>query len=79
MQFLLGQGRQGAVATGDDGVLREGEDLAAVIAKLLEEAGFKDGLELTIGGYTDQDSVRRGEVIQDQLGKVGINELLRGI
>jgi ABC-type transport system substrate-binding protein len=33
--------------------------------KLLAEAGYKDGLELTIGGYTDQDSVRRGEVIQD--------------
>jgi len=40
--------------------------------KLLAEAGYKDGLEMTIGGYTDQDSVRRGEVIQDQLGKVGI-------
>jgi len=40
--------------------------------KLLAEAGFKDGLELTIGGYTDQDSVRRGEVIQEQLGKAGI-------
>lgn len=40
--------------------------------KLLAEAGHKDGLELTVGGYTDQDSVRRGEVIQDQLGKVGI-------
>ncbi|MBQ8105940.1 MAG: peptide ABC transporter [Afipia sp.] len=40
--------------------------------KLLAEAGFKDGLELTIGGYMDQDSVRRGEVIQDQLGKAGI-------
>jgi peptide/nickel transport system permease protein/peptide/nickel transport system substrate-binding protein len=39
---------------------------------LLAEAGFKDGLELTIGGYMDQDSVRRGEVIQDQLGKAGI-------
>jgi ABC-type transport system substrate-binding protein len=40
--------------------------------KLLAEAGHKDGLELTIGGYTDQDSVRRGEVIQEQLAKVGI-------
>jgi peptide/nickel transport system permease protein/peptide/nickel transport system substrate-binding protein len=40
--------------------------------QLLAEAGYKDGLELTIGGYTDQDSVRRGEVIQDQLGKAGI-------
>jgi peptide/nickel transport system permease protein/peptide/nickel transport system substrate-binding protein len=40
--------------------------------KLLADAGYKDGLELTIGGYTDQDSVRRGEVIEDQLGKAGI-------
>jgi ABC-type transport system substrate-binding protein len=40
--------------------------------KLLADAGYKDGLELTIGGYTDQDSVRNGEVIQDQLGKAGI-------
>jgi peptide/nickel transport system permease protein/peptide/nickel transport system substrate-binding protein len=40
--------------------------------QLLAEAGYKDGLELTIGGYTDQDSVRRAEVIQDQLGKAGI-------
>lgn len=40
--------------------------------KLLEEAGFKDGLELSIGSYTDQDSVRRGEVIQEQFGKAGI-------
>lgn len=40
--------------------------------QLLAEAGYKDGLELTIGGYMDQDSVRRCEVIQDQLGKAGI-------
>jgi peptide/nickel transport system permease protein/peptide/nickel transport system substrate-binding protein len=40
--------------------------------KLLADAGYKDGLELAIGGYTDQDSVRNGEVIQDQLGKAGI-------
>ncbi|MDB5655094.1 MAG: extracellular solute-binding protein family 5, partial [Tardiphaga sp.] len=40
--------------------------------ELLVEAGYKDGIELTIGGYMDQDSVRRGEVIQDQLGKAGI-------
>lgn len=39
---------------------------------LLAEAGFKDGVELTIGGYTDQDSVRRGEVVQEQLAKAGI-------
>jgi ABC-type transport system substrate-binding protein len=40
--------------------------------KLLEEAGYKDGLELTVGGYTDQDSVRRGELIMEQMAKVGI-------
>lgn len=40
--------------------------------KLLAEAGFGSGLELTFGGYSDQDSVRRSEVIMDQLGKVGI-------
>jgi peptide/nickel transport system permease protein/peptide/nickel transport system substrate-binding protein len=39
---------------------------------LLAEAGLKDGFEMTIGGYTDQDSVRRGEIVMDQLGKVGI-------
>ncbi|MEN9317396.1 MAG: hypothetical protein RIS35_3789 [Pseudomonadota bacterium] len=39
---------------------------------LLAEAGFKDGFELTVGGYTDQDSVRRSEIIMDQLGRVGI-------
>ncbi|MBE0593608.1 MAG: peptide ABC transporter [Gemmatimonadales bacterium] len=39
---------------------------------LLAEAGFKDGFDLTIGGYTDADSVRRGEILMDQLGKVGV-------
>ncbi len=40
--------------------------------KLLAEAGFKDGVELSIGGYNDQDSVRRSEVLQAQLGEAGI-------
>jgi peptide/nickel transport system permease protein/peptide/nickel transport system substrate-binding protein len=40
--------------------------------KLLAEAGFKNGLDLTIGGYNDQDSVRRSEVLQAQLGEAGI-------
>jgi peptide/nickel transport system permease protein/peptide/nickel transport system substrate-binding protein len=40
--------------------------------KLLAEAGFKDGIDLTIGGYMDQDSVRRSEVLQAQLGQAGI-------
>ena len=40
--------------------------------KLLAEAGFKDGIELTVGSYTDQDSVRRSEIVGEQLRKVGI-------
>ena len=40
--------------------------------KLLAEAGFKDGIELTVGSYTDQDSVRRSEIVMEQLGKAGI-------
>jgi ABC-type transport system substrate-binding protein len=40
--------------------------------KLLAEAGFKDGVELTIGSYNDQDSVQRSEVLQAQLGQGGI-------
>lgn len=39
--------------------------------QLLAEAGAKD-LELHIGSYTDQDSVLRSEVIQQQLKEVGI-------
>lgn len=40
--------------------------------KLLAEAGHANGLELSFGGYNDQDSVRRAEVIMEMLGKVGI-------
>ena len=40
--------------------------------QLLAEAGFKDGIELTCGNYTDQDSVRRGEIVMEQLRKAGI-------
>ncbi len=40
--------------------------------KLLQEAGFGSGLELSVGGYNDQDSVRRSEIIMAQLGAVGI-------
>jgi len=40
--------------------------------QLLEEAGLGKGFELTVGSYTDQDSVRRAEVLQEQLGKAGI-------
>ncbi len=39
---------------------------------LLAEAGFKDGIDLTVGSYTDQDSVRRSEIVGEQLRKVGI-------
>jgi peptide/nickel transport system permease protein/peptide/nickel transport system substrate-binding protein len=48
--------------------------------KLLEEAGFASGLDLTIACYSDQDSVRRGEILIEQLGKVGIRaKLVNGI
>lgn len=40
--------------------------------KLMAEAGLPGGVDLTIGGYNDQDSVRRGEIVMDQLGKIGI-------
>lgn len=44
--------------------------------KLLAEAGLSGGVELTIASYADQDSVRRGEILVDQLGKVGIRAKL---
>ena len=40
--------------------------------KLLAEAGFKDGLTLDLGGYPDQDSVQRQEILIEQLRKAGI-------
>jgi peptide/nickel transport system permease protein/peptide/nickel transport system substrate-binding protein len=46
-------------------------DLAKARA-LMKEAGLESGIDLTIGGYTDQDSVRRGEIVMEQLSKVGI-------
>ena len=39
---------------------------------LLAEAGFKNGIDLTVGSYTDQDSVRRSEIVGEQLAKAGI-------
>jgi ABC-type transport system substrate-binding protein len=39
---------------------------------LLAEAGFKDGVDLVVGGYTDQDSVRISEIVGEQLRKAGI-------
>lgn len=46
-------------------------DLAKARA-LLAEVGLQGGFELSVGGYTDQDSVRRGELLMEQLSKVGI-------
>ena len=40
--------------------------------KLLSEAGFPSGLELSMGAFSDQDSLRRAEIIMDQFGKAGI-------
>ncbi len=40
--------------------------------KLMAEAGLASGIEVSMGNYTDQDSVRRGEIVTEQLGKIGI-------
>ena len=40
--------------------------------KLLAEAGFKEGTVIEIGGYTDQDSVQRQEILIEQLRKAGM-------
>jgi peptide/nickel transport system substrate-binding protein len=40
--------------------------------KLLAEAGFKEGTVIEIGGYPDQDSVQRQEILIEQFRKVGI-------
>lgn len=40
--------------------------------KLLAEAGYKDGLELNLLGYTDQRAQQRHEVLIEQLSKSGI-------
>ncbi len=40
--------------------------------KLMAEAGLSSGVDITVGGYNDQDSVRRGEIVMEQLRKVGI-------
>ncbi|WP_339948338.1 ABC transporter substrate-binding protein [uncultured Albimonas sp.] len=39
---------------------------------LLKEAGFEDGVELTIMGMHDQASVQRSEVVLEQLAAVGV-------
>jgi peptide/nickel transport system substrate-binding protein len=41
--------------------------------KLLSEAGFKEGTVIEIGGYTDQDSVQRQEILIEQFRKAGMN------
>jgi peptide/nickel transport system substrate-binding protein len=41
--------------------------------KLLAEAGFKEGSVIEIGGYTDQDSVQRQEILIEQFRKAGMN------
>ncbi|GEC51998.1 ABC-type transport system substrate-binding protein [Bradyrhizobium japonicum] len=40
--------------------------------KLLAEAGFKEGTPIELGGYPDQDSVQRQEILIEQLRKAGI-------
>ncbi len=39
---------------------------------LLDAAGFKNGIDISIGSYNDQDSVQRSEVLQAALGEAGI-------
>ena len=41
--------------------------------KLLAESGFKEGTVIEIGGYTDQDSVQRQEILIEQFRKAGMN------
>lgn len=41
--------------------------------KLLAEAGVKDGLSIELGGYPDQDSVQRQEILIEQFRKAGMN------
>jgi len=39
---------------------------------LLAESGLGSNIEVSFGGYNDQDNMRRNEIIMEQLGKVGI-------
>ncbi len=41
--------------------------------KLLAEAGFKEGTTIELGGYSDQDSVQRQEILIEQFRKAGMN------
>lgn len=40
--------------------------------KLIAESGLGGSIEMSFGGYNDQDNMRRNEIIMEQLGKVGI-------
>ncbi len=40
--------------------------------QLLAEAGFKEGTVIEMGGYPDQDSVQREEILTEQFRKAGI-------
>ncbi len=40
--------------------------------QLLAEAGYKDGLSIEMGGYPDQDSVQRQELLIEMFRKAGI-------
>ncbi|MFT3778438.1 MAG: ABC transporter substrate-binding protein [Ottowia sp.] len=40
--------------------------------KLVAEAGLGSSVEITVCGWNDQDSLRRNEIVMEQLGKVGI-------
>lgn len=40
--------------------------------KLVGESGLGSNVEITVCGWNDQDSLRRNEIIMEQLGKVGI-------
>ncbi|WP_426435294.1 ABC transporter substrate-binding protein [Bradyrhizobium genosp. P] len=41
--------------------------------KLLAEAGFKEGTQIDLVGYSDQDSVQRQEILIEQFRKAGMN------
>lgn len=40
--------------------------------KLMAESGLGITVEITVGGWNDQDALRRNEIVMEQLGKVGI-------
>jgi peptide/nickel transport system permease protein/peptide/nickel transport system substrate-binding protein len=40
--------------------------------KLVAESGLGSTIEITVGGWNDQDALRRNEIVMEQLGKVGI-------